>query len=172
MNIFLTGAVQCGKSTVIDRFLALTRLHPAGFRTSFGDTRDREDRSLFIFPAATGPICDEAHTAVIFEGRTPRTVPGVFDSLGVECLEMPGDMVIMDELGRFEREELLFRQKVLEVLSSPRPVLGVLRTGMEIPWLEEIKARRDVTIVPVTTENRDGLPKILIEMFEVGQKVE
>lgn len=172
MNIFLTGAVQGGKSTVIDRFLALSGLRPTGFRTTFGDTRELEHRSLYICPAGAAPVWDEAHTAVTFQGRQPRIIPGVFDSVGVECLKMPGDIAIMDELGRFERDELAFQQTVLDVLDSPVPVLGVLRTGKEIPWLDRIKSRSDVTLVAVTQENRDELPEMLLEMFEEAKKVE
>lgn len=172
MNIFLTGAVQGGKSTVIDRFLDLSGLRPTGFRTTFGDTRELERRSLYICHAGSVPAWDDAHTAVKFEGRKPLTIPGAFDSVGVECLKMPGDIAIMDELGRFERDELDFQQAVLDVLDSPMPVLGVLRTGKEIPWLDRIKSRSDVTLVAVTRENRDALPKMLLKMFEGAKKVE
>lgn len=172
MNIFLTGDLHCGKSTVIDRFLALSGMTPGGFRTSFGADRSEKDRGLYIFPAAQAPVTDQAHTAVRFTNDRPTAIPGVFDALGTEYLKMPGDIVIMDELGRFESRELLFQQAVMEALDSPRPVLGVLRTGREIPWLDRVKGRRDVTIVPVTPENRDLVPGELLKMFGISQKVE
>jgi nucleoside-triphosphatase len=64
----------------------------------------------------------------------------------------------MDELGYLERNALVFQQVVLDILARDIPVIGTMRMK-DIPWHEPIKADPRVSLLKVTLENRDTLPR-------------
>ena len=51
-HVFLTGAVQCGKSTVVSRVLEGWAGAVGGFRTGFGPDRACPERLLYLWRAA------------------------------------------------------------------------------------------------------------------------
>ena len=165
MHLFLTGPVGCGKSTVLDRVLALTGQRAGGFRTGYGPDRACPRRFLYLWDAG-GPPRYEADRAVaqVADGR-PRPLPGRFDALGAPLLTKPsGTILVMDECGRLEQEEENFQRAVLAALDGARPVLGVLREGFP-GWTRAIALHPGVEVVTVTAENRDALPELLAERF-------
>ncbi|MEG2098125.1 MAG: nucleotide kinase, partial [Pseudoflavonifractor sp.] len=96
-HIFLTGAVRCGKSTVINGVLARTALTVGGFRTAFGPDRALPERCLYLFPAGGAPAFDEAHVVVRYGANRPGAIPQRFDALGVATLtEGTPQLLIMD----------------------------------------------------------------------------
>ena len=68
----------------------------------------------------------------------------------------------MDELGPGERDAAAFRRMVMECLEGEIPVYGVLQLA-ESDFLDEIRARGDVCVVTVTEDNREDLPRLLLE---------
>ncbi|BDF71697.1 hypothetical protein CE91St41_10760 [Oscillospiraceae bacterium] len=160
-HVFLTGAVQMGKSTVVDRVLARTALVPGGFCTAFGPDRASPERLLYLYPAAGPCRPEEGRVVARFTAGVPRPMPERFDRLGCAALEAPGAQVlVMDECGRLEREALAFRAAVLALLDGDVPVLGVVREGLP-GWTAAIAAHPAVRLVTVTKENRDSLPERL-----------
>lgn len=157
MHIFLTGAVGCGKSTVIDRALARTTLAVGGFRTGFGPDRASGERSLYLWGAWEAPVRDAHHTVAHFQAGVPCPLPGRFDALGTACLARPAELIIMDECGRLERDAPCFQAAVLEKLDGDTPILGAVRQGLP-GWTKAIAAHPKVKIVEVTLENRNLLP--------------
>ncbi len=162
MNIFLTGPVQIGKSTVLRRFLSANpALRPGGFATkNVPSAADGSVREVYILP----PVWTEADllpsrvAARCADGVWERR-PEVFDEVGTALLAAPGpfDLLLMDELGRLELGAAAFRAAVLSALDGPVPVLGVVKPERN-PFLDAVRAHPQTLVLEVTAENRDGLP--------------
>jgi nucleoside-triphosphatase THEP1/ubiquinone/menaquinone biosynthesis C-methylase UbiE len=97
------------------------------------------------------------------------SIPATFDGHGVklltDCVNARPDLIVMDELGFFEDNAALFQNKVLEILDSDTPVLGVLKKK-ETPFLSSIRNRDDVSIFTVSQDNRDRIFPIVMEKLQ------
>ena len=87
-----------------------------------------------------------------------------FDRLGEFLLRsLPGkDLILMDELGPNEAKAYGFQRAVEQALDSGIPVYGILQMA-DSEFLDRIAARDDVCVITVTEENRDSLPRQLLE---------
>jgi len=165
MHIFLTGAVQVGKSTVISKVLSALSVSVGGFRTSFDADRAKTDRWLYMWDAAGAPIQDEAHGVVRFTDNKADVLIDRFTDLGCRALrhaqESGVQLILMDECGRFEGKATALQAEIFSVLDGDIPVLGVVRQGYS-GWLDEIRNHPKVTLLTVTPENRDSLPDLIV----------
>ena len=160
-HVFLTGAVQCGKSTVVSRVLAGWAGAVGGFRTGFGPDRACPERLLYLWSASESARYDSDHAVVkFFNGCAPQPIPGRFDALGTACLTGTPALWVMDECGRLEREALAFQRAVLEKLEGDTPVLGVVREGFP-GWTKSIATHPNVELTTATEDNRDPLPELM-----------
>ena len=161
-NIFLTGAVQAGKSTAIGRFLSANpALRIGGFVTRKLPAReDGAEEDVYILP----PVWTEAD--LVPERRTARRSGGVwrltpeaFDAEGCALLRRRGpfDLLLMDELGRMELPAAAFRAAVLAALDGGVPVLGVVKPESN-PFLDAVRAHPRSAVLEVTAENREQIP--------------
>ena len=161
-HVFLTGAIQVGKSTILNKYL---RAHPelrvGGFRTVWKG-RWSERASIHIVPAAEDVPLTEENCVGIRSFVPPRRgredYPKIYDTVGVPILEGGGpyDLYLMDEIGPGENEAAEFRKAVLRLLDGDTPVLGVVQ---EKPGVlpDLIRAHERVRIITVTEENRDDI---------------
>lgn len=164
MHIFLTGEVQIGKSTVIQKTVSALDGAVGGFCTGFGPDRDAADRWLYLWDAAGPPVYGEENGVVRFTGRRPEVFPERFDALGGGALrrarERGAELILMDECGRFEGGAAEFQAEIFAALEGEIPVLGVIRQGFS-GWLDRLRAHPSVSLLTVTAENRDSLPQYL-----------
>jgi len=174
MHIFLTGGRQVGKSTLINRILAeLPEMRLTGFRTVTGPGPEGTFGNVYLVPAGQEPaFLPERMVGTRCGARRSITaVPEVFDDFGVACVEADGALVLMDEIGRMEREASCFLSAVLRRLDGDIPVLGVLQYDSEIPLAKEIRKHPKVHVVEVTPENRDELFRpLLCELYREVRK--
>lgn len=169
MHLFLTGNIQVGKSTVIQRYLKKYGYSVKGFRTVSGPFS--EDGSSEIYMVAADKPEEMIPEHVVIKRNGPHSLRGfsvnldVYEEYGVELLEnVDGcDIILMDELGPKEEEAIAFRQKVMEHLDGDRPILGVLMKK-DSPVFADVKNHPDVVVIEVTEENREriyqGIPPI------------
>jgi nucleoside-triphosphatase THEP1 len=157
-HIFLTGALQIGKSTAIRRFLADEKIDADGFETFWEGGRGSKGALFmraFSVPENAGGIAPAKE----------RLTLAVFNTLGVSLVRGSGTqtgtrLTIMDELGFREEGAALFKDAVFERLQREPPVLGVVR-DIASPFLDAIRALSNVNVVRVTRENRDEVPRLL-----------
>ena len=160
-HLFLTGSKRIGKSTVIDRLLAMHPCTPGGFRTVRTDAVFPPRFSVHMLRPGEQPTADN----LLFICRAPaEDVAARFDTLGCAALSAPARLLLMDELGPTEAEAFAFQRAVLAALEGNIPVLGVLQQA-DSPFLQRVAAHRHVAVVEVTAENRDRLPQLLAEQF-------
>ena len=159
-HLFLTGDKQVGKSTLLRRLMMTRQLDCAGFETqAFFLSGERRGFTLHgrvdLPPYQNDCIC----CARIEEKRAVPVLP-VFEENGVLILEKslasPAPYLLMDELGKLEREAGGFIAQVEACLDSDKRVLGVLQR-CHAAHIARIAQREDVTVLTVTPENRDEL---------------
>lgn len=158
-HLFLTGAKQVGKSTLLKKALSSFEGRIGGFFTLRTCEFLGNSFSVHLLPAAFPKKPDETNLLFVcgsFSACPSNETPRRFDRLGCEALSdfLQKDLILMDELGPHEAEAVRFRQMVFEVLDGPVPVLGVLQEANS-PFLQEIARRPDVTVIRITKENRD-----------------
>lgn len=168
MNIFLTGEVQIGKTTVIKRTIKLLDKNHGGFKTYFGPDRGLPNKLLYMNSAAEPNIFREEYGIVRFsESSKPQVIGNKFDLDGIKLIQEgrnSSELIIMDECGRFEEGSLKFQKEVLDSLEGNIPVLGVVNLRSS-GWVEKIRNHPRVKLITVTEENRDELPMILVDYF-------
>lgn len=169
MHIFLTGEVQVGKSTVVEKTASTLGTPVGGFRSGFGPDRSEANRWLYLWDASCPPVYDEAHGVVRFTDRKPEVLINRFNTLGVETLRQAhhkgASLILMDECGRFEGQAVVFQSEIFAALDGAIPVLGVVRQGFH-GWLDAIRSHPKVALLTVTPNNRDILPDQIAALLQ------
>ena len=168
-HLFLTGEKQVGKSTLLRKLIEAKALDCSGFETqAFYLSGERRGFSLHgrvkMLPYENDCIC-----CVRVEEKRSVPVLSVFEENGVkmlkESLSSSAPFILMDELGRLERNADAFIAEVFACLDSDKRVIGVLQKCSS-EHVNAIAQRSDVTIITVTPENRDSLLQMLIAAIE------
>ncbi len=71
-------------------------------------------------------------------------------------MKIPDPIILMDELGFFEKDALEFKEQVHRTLDSHHKVLGVLKERRN-DFLNSVASRNDAKVIRVTLENRDNM---------------
>ncbi len=157
-NLFLTGEIRVGKSTLLKEVVREQGWRRGGFQT----------RPVLDFRGVCGyglePFgTEEERMPPLIARRTGRgfeALPLTFDGLGCSllfgALDRGDELIVMDEIGFFESRAREFHKAVLACLDSPIPVLGVLKKS-EALLPRKVRGRADVVTVEVTRQNRDEL---------------
>ena len=171
-HIFLTGDIQVGKSTIIQKYIAA---HPeyrvGGFRTVWKDERWNNRNTLYIVPAAGPDMLTDNNRIGLREGVFPDRIatdyPEVFNTAGVILLRHPEnyDFILVDEIGIGENTADVFQKAVLSVLDGDTPVLGVVRDKPGV-LTDAVREHPNVQTIVVTVENREDVLKALLDMNE------
>ena len=169
-NIFLTGEVGIGKSTVIQKVLSLLSVSDCGgFRTvSAAPITEDAMLDVFIERAWEQAPHDTEHLvgSRLNDGHF-IPYPSAFDAAGTSILaSLPKDaeLIIMDELGVMESDAKDFQKAVFDVLNGSLPVLGVIKPKPS-EFLDAIRSHEKSELFEVTKENREALPFILAELL-------
>lgn len=158
-HIVIAGKRHVGKTTLVNRLLDDTDCPIYGFRTAPGRSMKKGFRSFFIFPAGSEgiPETEENHIGD-GAGGAPQGYPEVFDTYGVRCLEAePGGIIVMDELGFFEKDAKVFCSKVLELFDGDIPIVATVKTGHDIDILNKVINHPNADVYYINEENRDEL---------------
>ena len=174
MHLFLTGHIQVGKSTLIHHVLSrLPAVTVGGFRTI--SVRDLPDgsASVYIIGATENepPVGEENRVGIrpakpVPNQKGPLAFPERFDSYGCRLLKHAEDnaLILMDEIGKMERNAASFLNRVRALLDQDTPILGVVREEGSTPIQEFIRNHPKVRLVHVTEENRNLLKEDLFRM--------
>lgn len=166
-NILLTGVPGIGKTTVIQKVLAEVSVKVGGFYTR--EIREGGIRTGFRIISLNGEEGILAHKDLKSRWRIGKYGVNIEDMerVGVTALEkalQESDLIVIDEIGKMELFTKRFRTVVLQCLDSPKDVLGTIQIK-RMPFLDSIRSRDDVTLVKVTTANRNDLPENILDMF-------
>ena len=168
MHVFLTGEIQIGKSTVLQKSLSLLRLPFGGFCTYFGPDRYAPEHGLYIGDAAWPKVFLADNVVACFrEGVPPEVHAERFDTLGsryISAASAHEKIIVMDECGRLERGALRFQRHVLDALDGNVPILGVVKLSAS-GWADGIRSHPKVKLIIVDKQNRDRLPVALSDLL-------
>jgi len=172
LKVFITGRPGVGKSTVLEKVRELLR--EKGYRVGgvfCPEVRRGGARIGFrIVDVGSGR---SGVLSQVGGGSGPRIGKYVvnlrdLEEVGVEALDSAAreaDVVLIDEVGPMEMQSRPFQEAVLRTLASPKSVVGILHWRMEHPVISTIRARSDVEVLEVTSQNRDGLPSEIVNRF-------
>lgn len=171
-NLFLTGKMNTGKTTIIKKAVDKLNLATGGFMVG----REQEGRhwsSFYLLPASIfldnniekiKKIKERGTFAWKDKNGEININPEVFDNYGVELLnnDLSENIIIMDELGRFEIKAYNFQNKVIELLKSDIPVLGVIKPERNI-FLDKVREIIEQEPLIVTKDNREDIYFFVLE---------
>jgi nucleoside-triphosphatase len=115
----------------------------------------------FALETLAGETCVLAHVDI----RSPYRVGryrvdlAAFESLALPAIDPASTttpLIVIDEIGKMECFSARFRKLVVAALESDRAVLATIALRGD-RYIEELKARPDVTLLRVTQQNRDEL---------------
>jgi len=148
---------------------ALERLsvHAGGFCTE--EIREGRRRVGFRINSLDGESGILAHVDCDSAHRVSRYGVNLADirRVGVAALERAlgeCELIVVDEIARMELFCAEFPEVVQRCLDSPKPLLGTIQERSD-PFLDRIRGRADVRLVPVTRANRDLLPAELVGLL-------
>ena len=171
-NLFLTGAVGVGKSTLLRKVLKRLSGRYGGFET-FPVHSSQGVRGYALKPFGED-LFEEWPLIARRTSRGFRPREETFNGLGAKLLrqarnDMP-DAVVMDEIGFFETPAEIFHGAVMSCLESPLFVFGVLKK-CNAPLPRKIRQYPGVLVVEVNFRNREILPDLLEGFLQQGGTV-
>ena len=122
MNIFLTGEIQVGKSTIINKFLdSHKNLKVGGFRTisNFDENLGVKGGVYIVSASDKNPIFTE-NNHVGNRGEIKKGFSDKFNLKGVEFLSNVDDcdLILMDEIGFMESKAKEFSNLLISILDK------------------------------------------------------
>lgn len=177
MNIFLTGDIKVGKTTIIDKILADVEYKVLGFKTFWkldedgSSTLYMQDLSIDdeLFDYSESSVM--ARRIIVGENKFDLEVYSEnFDTFGAGILNRIKELynasedphfrkkhiVLMDEIGFMEERSEDFKRAVFDALNGDLFVLGVVR-DCRSEFLDNIRGHSNVAVIIVTKENRDNI---------------
>ncbi|MDZ7335687.1 MAG: nucleoside-triphosphatase [candidate division KSB1 bacterium] len=168
-NIFVTGAIHCGKTTILNRVIAFfPELKIGGFRTV--PIIEHGVKKGFILESLSGESKTFAHVELNTNNLFDiyRYNISIFEDFGATCLAEAlanSDLILMDEIGLMERDAHHFCQMILRCLNSKRIVLGAYQKRAS--WFAQmLRFRADTHVFEVTIANREQIPGQIISLLK------
>ncbi len=167
-NILLTGRPKAGKTTLLKKIVPRLKCEANGFFiTALYENSKRVGFKLRTLQGKEGILAHESINSAKFIGRFSVDVD-LLERLGVESIEkgMREDtMIIIDEIGKLCLFSDRFKFAVLYALDSLQQVIGTI-SSYSAPFVNEIKMRHDVELIPVNRENRKYLANTILDMID------
>ena len=165
-NIFLTGAPSSGKTTVVKKLIKALEKPANGFYTE--EKKEDSRRVGFSMKTIDGKEGYLAHQDIDSEFHIRRYGVSIenIENIAVPSITPVGNnIIILDEIGKMECFSRSFIEAARKTLDSPNMVIGTITFG-GTGFIREVKERSDIEITEVTSENRDGLPGIILQKIE------
>jgi nucleoside-triphosphatase THEP1 len=162
-NILVTGPPRSGKSTLIEKAVSQIQAPMTGFFTR--EIRERGKRMGFAIDTLDGK------TGVLaYRGIKSRFRVGAYgvnlqdlDQIAVPSMltTKPGEIVIIDEIGKMECFSALFKKTLMTVLDSENQVIGSIAIKGD-NFIQNIKTRDDVLLISISESTRDSALELLL----------
>jgi nucleoside-triphosphatase len=174
-NIFLTGAIKCGKSTLVNKILEKLNLSYSGYRTLPYFIKDLHQGFYIEGYIENENICKPI--SVKIEGYKMVPIRETFEIIGVDILKtsiesLNSKIILLDEIGFLEREAYDFKKEIVNCLDSNKFVIGVVRK-MEDEFFDYIKDRKDTLIIDIENidyEFRGEICNNIIDLFKEHER--
>jgi nucleoside-triphosphatase len=168
-TILLTGRPGVGKTTVIKEIAESLGNSAGGFYTA----EIREGGRRQGFKILTLDHEEGILSHVDLKGSPRVSKYGVnlkdLDRTGVAALTQAmtrGQCVFVDEIGKMELFSERFREAVLAAIEGDSMVVGTVMKARN-PWVDDLKALPQVTVLEVTEANRDHLAERVLDLLGI-----
>lgn len=164
-NLFLTGDIGIGKTTILKETLNKIDIPIGGFTTK----RVIDDPFRIYVVRSLYDNIKESTIAKVDSRDWSREV--FIESFSTEILSILKDsirdrhLIVLDELGFVENDIHSFTSKVYELLDSDKIILGILK-DYDCEFLNNIRARDDIIIKNITKNNRDSVLNDVLEILK------
>ncbi len=172
-RVFLTGEPGCGKTTAIKktREILMSQGRKVGGIVS-GEMREGGIRVGFSLENVT--TWETGTLAHINQKEGPRVGKYRVNLADIQRIAVSAikraiaesDVIIIDELGPMELNSMPFILGVEMALATPKPFVGTIHKRASHYLIAAIKSNKAYEILEVTAENRDDIPKTLVERIE------
>ncbi len=168
-HILLTGRPGIGKTTVVERVLALMPdIQADGFITKEfrGPSGQRVGFELLGLDGQRAILAKVGLSSPHRVGRYGVSVKAI-ETVGVPAIQRAiqhADLIVIDEIGKMELFSNQFRAAVLDALRGPKPVLATIASRPH-PFADRLKQMPGVALIEVTKGTRDELPKRIRAML-------
>jgi nucleoside-triphosphatase len=156
-NLLVTGPPGCGKTTLVRKVVReLGALPMIGFYTEeIREGRERAGFALAGLDGRRGVLSHVKFRGPLRVGRYGVDIAG-FESFleGLHAGEPGIRLLVIDEIGKMECLSGTFRAFLGAWLGSEVPLLATIALR-GTPPIERIKARPDVKVFPMSTEDRE-----------------
>ena len=124
-NLFLTGAIGCGKSTSIATALGESLPKAGGFLT----VRQKDETGEAVAYWLQRPDGTAGQRIIDYSSQPYSMHLEVFEDLGLRIVQeaQQYDYVILDEIGGFEVLSDAFLEALMQLLRSNIPCIGVMK---------------------------------------------
>ncbi len=172
-RVFLTGEPGCGKTTALRKLCGMltARGRKVGGVVS-GEIRERGVRVGFTLEdLATKETGCLAHVDQVDGPRVGKYRVNLADieriaTSAIKRAVADSDIVMVDELGPMELNLKAFVLTVEMALATPKPFVGTIHKHASHYLINAIKTNPAYRILEVTAQNRENLPKTLLEIVE------
>ncbi len=160
----IVGRPGIGKTTLLKRVAQSLRTRPIdGFLTE--ELREREQRMGFWLSPLDGRQVLLAHRRMEHGVRVgPYTVNvSVLDDVAVSVIRrgiQRARVLLLDELGKMELASEQCQQAIQDAFNRGPSVVATAGVA-SIPFLDALKRRKDVELIPLSTANRDAVEEEL-----------
>ena len=164
-HLLIVGRSGIGKTTLMRRLTQALRKFPIdGFLTE--ESREDEQRVGFWLSSLDGRQVLLAHRQLASPVHVgPYKVNlSVLEQVAVPILRramQQATVLFMDELGKMELSSKVFEREVQQAFDRGPCIVATAGVG-HIPFLDTIKRRKDVELIPLTTSNRAAVEEELV----------
>ncbi len=165
------GECGIGKTSLIYGCLQHLKsdIKVGGFSTYF-EKKSPEEKILYISPyncENTVETAPQKKAVMHWLSGNITIFQNAFDEYGSQLLQQSinANLIVMDELGRFEENAEQFKKEVFNCLNGNIPVLGVIRKLDSTTWLDDVKNHPNVTILHIEKEHLEVTKKRITEHF-------
>ena len=167
-NILVTGPPRSGKSTLIEKVVQGISRPATGFFTQ--ELRERGRRVGFSITTLEGKTGVLAHQDIKSRFRVGNYRVNLedLDQIAVPSMlpSTPDQIVVVDEVGKMECFSPLFKETLIQVLSSANLVIGSVAIKGD-RFIQSIKKRDDVSLVSITEKTRDDALQLIFEKLQL-----
>ncbi|KAG8223862.1 hypothetical protein J437_LFUL005425 [Ladona fulva] len=164
LQILLTGPPGVGKTTLVKKIcssLQAEEVSISGFYTE--EVRNGGQRIGFdvvTMEGKRGTLARVGGTGGMPKVGQYSVDVKSFESLALPTLESQQAVItVIDEIGKMEMFSEPFKQMVVKVFKSCKPILATipLPKGRPLPFIDNLKKGQNVRVVMVNRENRNSL---------------